>query len=157
MSGIVLAWLLIFSKSYEVTIVSSLILGVALYSMTGQIQWIIYPLLVRGIGVLASIIGTYLVKGGSGKSGDAMRAIFTGFLSSAGISVILFGGIGLLYMQKVMGGWWRPFLATAAGVILAILIDRLTDYFTSAQGKPVKELKRLLIQERRHWFFQVSL
>lgn len=129
-------------ESYEVTIVSSLILGVALYSMTGQIQWIIYPLLVRGIGVLASIIGTYLVKGGSGKSGDAMRAIFTGFLSSAGISVILFGGIGLLYMQKVMGGWWRPFLATAAGVILAILIDRLTDYFTSAQGKPVKGIQK---------------
>ena len=129
-------------ESYEVTIVSSLILGVALSSMTGQIQWIIYPLLVRGIGVLASIIGTYLVKGSSGKSGDAMRAIFTGFLSSAGISVVFFGGIGLLYMQKVSGGWWRPFLATVSGVILAILIDRLTDYFTSAHGKPVNEIRK---------------
>jgi K(+)-stimulated pyrophosphate-energized sodium pump len=129
-------------ESYEVTIVSSLILGVALTSMTGQFQWIIYPLLVRGVGVVASIIGTYLVKGGTGKSGDAMRAIFTGFLSSAGISVVLFGSIGLLYMQKVMGGWWRPFLATVAGVILAILIDRLTDYFTSASGKPVKEIQK---------------
>ena len=60
-------------KSYEVTIVSSLILGVALPSITGRLEWIIYPLLVRGIGVVASIFGTYLVKGGDGKSGDAIR------------------------------------------------------------------------------------
>ena len=129
-------------ESYEVTIVSSLILGVALYSLTGHIEWIIYPLLVRGIGVLASIIGTYQVRGGSGKSSDAMRAIFSGFLTSAAISVVLFGGMALFYMRGVDGGWWRPFLATTVGVILAILIDRLTDYFTSTHGSPVKEIKK---------------
>jgi K(+)-stimulated pyrophosphate-energized sodium pump len=129
-------------ESYEVTIVSSLILGVALTSITGHLEWIIYPLLVRGIGVLASIFGTYLVRGGSGKSGDAMKAIFTGFLTSAGISVVLFGLVGLLYMQGVNGGWWRPFLATALGVVLAIAIDRLTDYFTGTHSSPVKEIKK---------------
>ena len=129
-------------ESYEVTIVSSLILGVALYSLTGHIEWIIYPLLVRGIGVLASIIGTYQVRGGSGKSSDAMRAIFSGFLTSAAISVVLFGGVAFFYMRNVDGGWWRPFLATTAGVILAILIDRLTDYFTGSHGAPVKEIKK---------------
>jgi len=129
-------------ESYEVTIVSSLILGVALTSMTGQIEWIIYPLIVRGIGVLASIIGTYLVRGGPGKSGDAMKAIFTGFLSSAAISVVLFGGVGFLYLQNVNGNWFRPFLATAMGVLLAILIDRLTEYFTGSHGSAVKEIKK---------------
>lgn len=128
-------------ESYEVTIVSSLILGVALTTLTGQIEWIIYPLLVRGIGVVASIIGTYLVRGGSGKSGDAMRAIFTGFLSSAAISVIFFGFVGFLYMQPVEGGWWRPFLATTVGVLLAILIDRLTEYFTGSHSSSVEEIK----------------
>jgi K(+)-stimulated pyrophosphate-energized sodium pump len=129
-------------ESYEVTIVSSLILGVALYSLTGQLEWVIYPLLVRGIGVLASIIGTYLVRGGTGKSGNAMRAIFTGFLSSAAISVVFFSIVAFIYMQQVDGGWWRPLLATTAGVILAIVIDRLTDYFTSTHGAPVKEIKK---------------
>jgi K(+)-stimulated pyrophosphate-energized sodium pump len=128
-------------ESYEVTIVSSLILGVALYSMTNHIEWIIYPLLVRGIGVLASIIGTYLVRGGPAKNSDAMRSIFTGFLSSAGISVVLFGIVAYTYMNSVAGGWYRPFLATVAGVILAIVIDRLTDYFTSTHNKPVREIK----------------
>jgi K(+)-stimulated pyrophosphate-energized sodium pump len=71
-----------------------------------------------------------------------MRSIFTGFLSSAGISVILFGAIGLYYMRDVTGGWWRPFLATTAGVILAITIDRLTDYFTGTHNTPVREIKK---------------
>jgi K(+)-stimulated pyrophosphate-energized sodium pump len=128
-------------ESYEVTIVSGLILGLALTAMTGHIEWILYPLLVRGIGVVASIVGTYLVKGQSDDSGDAMRAIFTGFLTSAAISVVLFGLVAMLYLREVPGGWWRPFLSTAVGVLLAIIIDRLTDYFTGTHAKPVKEIK----------------
>ena len=50
-------------ESYEVTIVSGLILGVALVMATNDLKWIIFPLLVRGIGVLSSIVGTYLVRG----------------------------------------------------------------------------------------------
>ncbi|MDX1417113.1 MAG: sodium-translocating pyrophosphatase [Candidatus Promineifilaceae bacterium] len=128
-------------ESYEVTIVSALILGIALWAITGNVQWIIYPLLVRGIGVLASIIGTYLVKGQSDERGDAMTAIFRGFLTSAAISVVLFGAVALVYMRDVTGGWWRPFLSTAVGVALAILIDRLTDYFTGTHGRPVAEIR----------------
>ena len=129
-------------ESYEVTIVSSLILGVALFSLTGHVEWIIFPLFVRGIGVLASIIGTYNVRASNGMSGDAMRAIFTGFLTSAAISVVLFGILAVFYMRDVDGGWWRPFLATTTGVLLAIVIDRITDYFTGFHAKPVKEIKK---------------
>lgn len=128
-------------ESYEVTIVSALILGIALWVMTGNVEWIIYPLLVRGIGVLASIFGTYLVKGDSDERGNAMAAIFRGFLTSAAISVVLFGAVALVYMGDVVGGWWRPFLSTAVGVALAILIDRLTDYFTGTHGRPVEEIR----------------
>jgi len=128
-------------ESYEVTIVSGLILGLALTAITGHIEWVLFPLLVRGIGVLASIVGTYLVKGQSEESGNAMAAIFRGFLTSAAISVVLFGIVAVVYMGDVPGGWWRPFLSTAAGVALAIVIDRLTDYFTSTHGAPVQEIR----------------
>ena len=84
-------------ESYEVTIVSALILGLSLMAITsGDIRWIIYPLLVRGIGVLSSIVGTYLVRTGK-DSGNAMQAIFTGFLTSAAISVVLFGIVAYFY------------------------------------------------------------
>jgi K(+)-stimulated pyrophosphate-energized sodium pump len=128
-------------ESYEVTIVSALILGLALFHITGHMEWIIYPLLVRGIGVLCSIIGTYAVKSGPGKDGDAMKAIFKGFFTSAVISIAMFGVLGYYYMQNVPGGWWRPFAATAIGVILAILIDRLTEYFTGTGKRPVSEIR----------------
>jgi K(+)-stimulated pyrophosphate-energized sodium pump len=70
-----------------------------------------------------------------------MKAIFRGFLSSAAISIGLFGLVAYFYLQGVPGGWWRPFLATTAGVLLAIIIDRLTEYFTGSHSEPVQEIK----------------
>jgi len=133
-------------ESYEVTIVSGLILGVAIWLITGQIEWIIYPLVVRGIGVLSSIFGTYAVRSVPGHPGDAKRAIFRGYLFSAGISAVLFFAAAFLYMNTSeiaeWGGWWRAPLAVAVGVLLAIVIDQLTDYFTGTHNKPVKEIKK---------------
>src|SRR5687768_17247553 len=135
-------------ESYEVTIVSGLILGIALYHITGnRLEWIIFPLIVRGIGVLSSIIGTYFVKAGkTGKSEDAMRAIFSGFLTSAVISAALFFLAGFLYLNNAAmdqwGGWWRLPTAVGVGVLLAILIDRLTEYFTGTHASPVNDIKR---------------
>jgi K(+)-stimulated pyrophosphate-energized sodium pump len=129
-------------ESYEVTIVSALILGLALVRITGHLNWIVFPLLVRGIGVLSSIFGTYLVKGGQeGGPTDAMHAIFRGYLTSAAMSIFLFGIVAFAYMQDVPGGWWRPFLSTVVGVALAIAIDRVTDYFTGSEGAPVREIR----------------
>jgi len=133
-------------ESYEVTIVSGLILGLALWHLTGRMEWIVFPLVVRGIGVVSSIIGTYVVRGGPGKTGNAMAAIFRGFLSSAAISAVLFFAAGYLYLNspemRAWGGWWRMPLAVAVGLLLAILIDRLTEYFTGTHNTPVKEIKR---------------
>lgn len=132
-------------ESYEVTIVSGLILGLALYHATGRLEWIIYPLIVRGIGVLSSIFGTYFVRAGStGKSSDAMSAIFSGFLTSAIISAVLFFAAGFFYLQGLsdFGGWWRTPMAVAVGVLLAIVIDRLTEYFTGTHASPVNDIKK---------------
>lgn len=134
-------------ESYEVTIVSGLILGLALWHATGQLEWIIFPLIVRGIGVLSSIIGTYFVRAGeTGKSEDAMSAIFSGFLTSAVISAALFFIAGFLYLNNAdmakWGGWWRLPTAVGVGVVLAILIDRLTEYFTGTHAAPVNDIKK---------------
>ena len=133
-------------ESYEVTIVSGLILGLALWHVTGRLEWIIFPLIVRGIGVLSSIFGTYFVRGGeTGRSTDAMNAIFRGFLTSAVISAAMFFVAGYFYMKDTMveyGGWWRTPLTVAVGVLLAILIDRLTEYFTGTHASPVNEIKK---------------
>jgi K(+)-stimulated pyrophosphate-energized sodium pump len=132
-------------ESYEVTIVSGLILGVALYSITGLAAWMIFPLIVRGIGVVSSIIGTYAVGGEEeGNAEIAQSTIFRSFLSSAAISVVLFFAAGFYYLNQseMPGGWWRTPLAVTVGVLLAIIIDRLTEYFTGTHQAPVQEIKK---------------
>ena len=133
-------------ESYEVTMVSGLILGLALWHVTDRLEWIIFPLIVRGIGVLSSIFGTYFVRAGkTGRSEDAMKAIFSGFLTSAIISAVLFFAAGYVYMKDTMvdfGGWWRTPAAVAVGVLLAILIDRMTEYFTGTHAAPVNDIKK---------------
>ncbi|MFN8387153.1 MAG: sodium-translocating pyrophosphatase [Anaerolineales bacterium] len=131
-------------ESSEVTIVSSLILGLALWHVTGnQLEWIIFPLIVRGIGVLSSIFGANFVKSGqNSKSGNAMQAIFNGLIASAVFSSVLFFVVGFFYLQDIEGGWWRIPVAVFVGVVLAIVIDRLTDHFTGSEAPPVKEIKK---------------
>jgi K(+)-stimulated pyrophosphate-energized sodium pump len=125
-------------ESYEVTIVSGLILGLALVSITGELKWIIFPLLVRGIGVLSSIIGTYLVKGKKDeKRGNAMKAINKGFYTSAIISMIAFLFLAHYYMNE-----WRAFLSVGVGILLAIVLDEITKYFTDTNYKPVKDIAK---------------
>jgi K(+)-stimulated pyrophosphate-energized sodium pump len=125
-------------ESYEVTIVSGLILGLALVQLTGQIKWIIFPLLVRGIGVFSSIIGTYQVRGKKGhKQGNAMASINKGFYTSAAICFISFAFLAHFYMNE-----WRAFLSVGVGIILAIVIDELTKYFTHTHYSPVKEIAK---------------
>ena len=124
-------------ESYEVTIVSGLILSLALVAMTGQIKWLVFPLLVRGIGVFSSIIGTYLVKGKKGEKGNAMKAINKGFYSSALICLVSFAFLAGFYMHE-----WRAFLSVAVGIGLAVAIDELTKYFTHTKYDPVHKIAR---------------
>ncbi len=120
-------------ESYEVTIVSGLILGLSLYTLTGELKWIIFPLLVRGIGVLSSIIGTYLVRGT--KKGDALKSINKGFYTSAVISLGAFALLAAFYMNE-----WRAFLCVGVGILLAVALDEVTKYFTHTAHRPVKDI-----------------
>jgi K(+)-stimulated pyrophosphate-energized sodium pump len=122
-------------ESYEVTIVSGLILGVALVAITHEIKWIIFPLLVRGIGVLSSIIGTYLVRGKDDGTGDAMGSINKGFYASAVISLVAFAFLAHFYMHE-----WRAFWSVGVGIALALALDELTKFFTDTHYSPVKEI-----------------
>jgi K(+)-stimulated pyrophosphate-energized sodium pump len=125
-------------ESYEVTIVSGLILGLALVQITGQIKWIIFPLLVRGIGVFSSIIGTYQVRGKKDeKRGNAMAGINRGFYTSAALCFVSFAFLAHFYMNE-----WKAFFSVGVGIILAIAIDELTKYFTHTHYAPVKEIAR---------------
>jgi K(+)-stimulated pyrophosphate-energized sodium pump len=124
-------------ESYEVTIVSAMILGLALVPFDAK--WIIYPLLVRAIGVVSTIIGTYCVSLWPHRmiKGDAFKAMDLSYDLSAAISVASFFVIAVFYVHDL-----RVFAATAVGVFLAIGFNKVTDHFTNPSKKPVDELAR---------------
>jgi K(+)-stimulated pyrophosphate-energized sodium pump len=129
-------------ESYEVAIVSALILGLAMYSITGTPLFIIFPLFVRGLGVLCSIISTYLVRSTNDK--DALSAITRGFYSAAVMGVMFFAIFTFAYMRDTekLGEVlvWQPFALVVVGIILAIIIDKVTAYFTDTEYGPVREI-----------------
>ncbi len=82
-------------ESYEVTMVAAMILGLATFGLKG----VIFPLLVRGIGVLGSIISTYTVKAGVNDTSDtALKSVHRGFWIGSAISVAGFFILGALYL-----------------------------------------------------------
>ncbi|MCX6013606.1 MAG: sodium-translocating pyrophosphatase [Chloroflexi bacterium] len=123
-------------ESYEVTIVSAMILGLFLEEATGNLYWILFPLLVRAAGVLSSIISTYTVRA-LREGENAMKAIHRGYWLAAAISVVSFFLFSYFYCQDL-----RFFWATTVGVILAIVINYVTDYYTSTEHAPVKDIAK---------------
>jgi K(+)-stimulated pyrophosphate-energized sodium pump len=126
-------------ESYEVTIVSTLILGLALVHTTGHIYWIIFPLIVRAIGVISSIIGTFSVPiwERSVAKGNAWHAMEIAYETSSVITIALSVALSLVYIHD-----WRPAAMVSTGVIFNVLVNRLTAYFTAVNESPVQEIAK---------------
>jgi len=123
-------------ESYEVTLVASLILGAAAYtgSEIGAIAGVMFPLFVRAVGVITSIIGIMSVSPRS-EDEHGMKAINRGFFISAVISAAAVFVISNMYMHS-----WKPGFAVAFGLILASVIQVLTQHFTDTKHRPVQEI-----------------
>jgi len=148
-------------ESYEVTIVAAMILGWASFGHKG----VIFPVLVRAIGVIASIISTYSVRAGDkGNVGEAMKSINVGFAIGSTLSIVGFFILGFFYLRfdpsivnnpetwsnilslprwlsfGIPGLDMRPVYTCLIGVLLCVGINRLTEYFTGTEYSPVKGL-----------------
>jgi K(+)-stimulated pyrophosphate-energized sodium pump len=128
-------------ESYEVTIVSGLILGLALVALTGDLKWIVFPLIIRAIGVISSILGTFTVPIWENfpikflRAHDAEEAMFRSYEVSSVNTIIWAFAVAILYAHD-----WRLAALTAIGVGLAVAYNPLTSYFTSTKKAPVKEI-----------------
>jgi K(+)-stimulated pyrophosphate-energized sodium pump len=123
-------------ESYEVTLVASLILGAAAFadSPMGAIVGVMFPLFVRAVGVITSIIGILAVTPRS-ETEHGMKSINRGFFLSAAISAAAVFVISQVYLDD-----WKPAAAVLIGLVLASVIQILTQYFTDTKYKPVQEI-----------------
>ncbi|MBW8826088.1 MAG: sodium-translocating pyrophosphatase [Acidobacteria bacterium] len=135
-------------ESYEVTLVASIILGVAAFKSIGAnpALGLIFPVASRAIGVLASIVGVFAVRA-TDKDKSAMAPINRGFLTAGVLTVIGTTIVALAYVgnKAIVGGnhfneGWRMLGAVVTGLVLAQVASRLTEYFTSTEKRPVREI-----------------
>ena len=139
-------------ESYEVTLVASIILGVAAFNSIGlnPAMGLVFPLAARAIGVIASIFGVFAVKAKEGET-DALKPINKGFLVAGSLTLVGTLALSLAYVgnekgtagegvQLLGGAGWRVFGAVAVGLVLAQLVSRLTEYYTATHHGPVKEI-----------------
>ncbi|MBV8951757.1 MAG: sodium-translocating pyrophosphatase [Actinobacteria bacterium] len=129
-------------ESYEVTLVASIILGVAAFRSIGAnpVLGLIFPLIARAIGVLASIIGVFAVRA-TDKDRSAMAPINRGFITAGVLTVIGTLVVALAYVGNDHGNeGWKCFGAVVVGLVLAQAVSHLTEYFTSTEREPVREI-----------------
>lgn len=136
-------------ESYEVTLVAAIILGAAvlldksLIAAYGgaffALKLIIYPLLVRAIGVFASMFGTWSVRGKEDMK-DPMKPISLGFWISALAAMVGVFIVNWFFIKTPQGiPDLRFFVATALGVVLALITLWVTNYYTHIDKPPVNE------------------
>jgi K(+)-stimulated pyrophosphate-energized sodium pump len=116
-------------ESYVGSIVSAVTLGIVIYQAKGAI----FPLVLAAIGIIASIIGSFFVRGG--ENSKPHQALKMGSYVS-GILVL----IGSLIMSKVFFGDFKAAIAIIAGLLVGIVIGIVTEIYTSDEYKSVKKI-----------------
>ena len=114
-------------ESYVGAIISAITLGLAAFGDAG----VKYALALAAAGILASILGVYFVRGDR----DPQKALNNGTLASAVITII-----AAFLLSNNLFGSLKPFISIVAGLVVGLIIGRVTEYYTSADYKPVKKI-----------------
>ena len=139
-------------ESYEVTLVAAIILAAASlatpqfqaaygsYASAFTLKLILFPLIIRAVGVFASILGTLSVRLKEGEQ-DPMRPIITGYWVSSISALVGIAIANAIYMTDPRTGLidWRFTFVSGIGILLAMLTLWLTNYYTHPNNRPVSE------------------
>ena len=119
--------------------IGAMILGVAIYTVTGKIEWIMFPLVLRSFGIMATIVGLTSVPFFARDDGrqHPMTPLNNGYYIVSALSVV-----GLFIATKVMLGdaWHWFFLCGLVGIATGIAFVYITQYYTSGSWRPVQEI-----------------
>lgn len=114
-------------ESYCGSLISALTLGVAVSEVSG----VLFPLAIAGCGLIASMIGTFFVR--DGENANPQKALTKG---SYAASVLVM--IASLALSRTLFGNMNAAIAVIAGLIVGVIIGNITEYYTSADYKPVQ-------------------
>jgi K(+)-stimulated pyrophosphate-energized sodium pump len=120
-------------ETYAVTAIAAMLLGSLLFP--GKVQYVLYPLILGAISIVATVIGTFFVRLGRGTW--IMGALYRGL----GVSAVL-ALAGFLAVTLLIGLDIRLFWAAVVGVVITVALVAITEFFTSADFPPVRLIAR---------------
>ena len=130
-------------ETYAVTIIATMLLGGLLITDAGP-NAVLYPLVLGGISIIASIIGCYFVKARDG--GKIMNALYRGLAVAGGLAAVAFYpittimlGDGVMIEGKLVSSM-NLYLAGLVGLVLTAAMVWITEYYTSTEYKPVQHI-----------------
>src|SRR5256714_45165 len=117
--------------------IGAMILGVAIYAVTQNPAWILFPLVVRGFGLIASMIGIFTVRGSDTKS--PMSSLNLGYYITIALSIAgMFLVTNVMLNEKGAGIWF--FYAGVVGILTSLAFVYITQYYTAGDWRPVREI-----------------
>jgi K(+)-stimulated pyrophosphate-energized sodium pump len=131
-------------ETYAVTAVAVMLLGVLLFHQQSNVA--LYPLVLGGISIVASLVGTFAVRS---RTGNVERALYQGLILSGVLAAAIFAPATYGMMRgltRVAGGvapqWWKFYLCALIGLGITGFLFVITDYYTSTRFSPVKRTAR---------------
>jgi K(+)-stimulated pyrophosphate-energized sodium pump len=131
-------------ETYAVTAVAVMLLGVLTYTQSTRVA--LFPLLLGGVAIIASIIGTFFVRS---SSGNVEGALYKGLVASGAIAAAAFAPVTywLMHGNTYSGGvsapaWGKLYVCSLVGIAVTACLFVITDYYTSTRFSPVKKTAR---------------
>ncbi|MEA5668521.1 sodium-translocating pyrophosphatase [Stenotrophomonas sp. ATCM1_4] len=124
-------------ETYAVTVIATMLLGGLMVAEVGR-NAVLYPLVLGGVSIIASIIGAFFVKVKSG--GSIMGALYKGVIVSGVLAAIAFWPVTTQLMADSRHGATNLYLCALIGLVLTGLIVWITEYYTGTQYKPVQHV-----------------
>ncbi len=113
--------------------IGAMILGIVLYLATNNWAWILFPLVLRGFGIIACIVGVLAVKIRGEE--NPMNALNRGYYVAIAISIVAL----VIIVPNMLGNWWFVG-AGLVGIIASVIVVQFTQYFTEGRFRPVRSI-----------------